>query len=245
MIGRRLTLALAGLGLAAVSGIFWYFSGCGEVCHFGQSNSFIYRYRLSLEVATPEGLKRGSGVLQVHAFDYRGLAGDRGGAETYGEAVAVDLGPRGSLFALLKREYTGRSYTDEFSADVLARAHHVERGRGNYVPFARRVAAIADVVEVHPADLPMLVRFRDINNPATVEKVDPNNLAKSFGAGVKLQRATLQITSDPVTTGIEKRLGWLDGLKTGTITGLTMFDPAKPDPINYLEAVTFRYGTQK
>jgi hypothetical protein len=56
---------------------------------------------------------------------------------------------------------------------------------------------------------PMLVRFKDIRDPKSVEKVDPNDIAKSIGPGVTLRRITLQITDDPVTTGIEKRLGWL------------------------------------
>jgi hypothetical protein len=69
--------------------------------------------------------------------------------------------------------------------------------------------------------LPLLVRFRDISDPKTVEKVDPANLAASFGAGVKLTRATIEtvpsgywpfnlfgIGGSPVTRGIEARLPW-------------------------------------
>ncbi len=52
----------------------------------------------------------------------------------------------------------------------------------------------------------MLVRFRNIRDPSSVETVDPDNLAKSFGAGVRLKRITVQITDDPVTSGIDKRL---------------------------------------
>jgi hypothetical protein len=65
----------------------------------------------------------------------------------------------------------------------------------------------------------MLVRFRDIADPTSVEKVDPDNLAASFGEGVKLRRITVQLTDDPVTTGIEKRLGWLRsvGEERGTL----------------------------
>jgi hypothetical protein len=56
----------------------------------------------------------------------------------------------------------------------------------------------------------------------TVEAVDPANFAASFGDGVRLERATVEImpkgiwplnefgfTGTPMTTGIEKRLGWL------------------------------------
>jgi len=64
--------------------------------------------------------------------------------------------------------------------------------------------------------MPLLVRFRDPNDPKTVERVDPNDLAASFGAGVKLTRATVEITDDPLTTGIEKRLPWLAGEHSGS-----------------------------
>ena len=78
----------------------------------------------------------------------------------------------------------------------------------------------------------MLVRFRDTNDPMTVERVDPFDLGKSFGAGVKLERATLEIVhggiwpfnhygimGEPVTTGIYKRLLWLQKLKGSYLDG--------------------------
>ena len=52
---------------------------------------------------------------------------------------------------------------------------------------------------------PMMVRFGDIHDPKSVEKVEPEAI------GVK--RITLETTSDPVTAGIEKRLGWLKTLE--------------------------------
>jgi hypothetical protein len=70
--------------------------------------------------------------------------------------------------------------------------------------------------------LPLLVRFRDIDDPKSVEEVDPLDIGKSFGAGAELVRATIEIvpvgiwplnsfgiTGEPITTGIEKRLSWL------------------------------------
>ena len=61
--------------------------------------------------------------------------------------------------------------------------------------------------------LPVLVRFRDPNNSASVELVDPLDLAVSFGPGVTLKRAFVEITDDPITKGIETRLPWLASSK--------------------------------
>jgi len=58
-------------------------------------------------------------------------------------------------------------------------------------------------------DLPVLVRFRDPKDPTSVELVDPLNIAASFGSSVTLTRASVEITDDPVTKGIEARLPWL------------------------------------
>lgn len=55
----------------------------------------------------------------------------------------------------------------------------------------------------------MLVTFGDLADPTTMAEVDPDDLTKTFGEAVSLKRITVQITDDPVTTGIEMRLGWL------------------------------------
>jgi len=53
---------------------------------------------------------------------------------------------------------------------------------------------------------PMLVTFGDLDDPASVERVDPDDLAAIFGEGVALKRITVQLTDDPVTTGTRMRL---------------------------------------
>jgi hypothetical protein len=69
-------------------------------------------------------------------------------------------------------------------------------------------------VELSPHELPLLVRFRDIDDPKTVERVEPGDLAASFGPGVYLERATIEITKDSISKGIEKRLSWIGPLRT-------------------------------
>lgn len=55
--------------------------------------------------------------------------------------------------------------------------------------------------ELPRKEWPLMVRFRDVNDPTSVERVDPDTL------GVK--RVLLETTSEDVTMGIEKRLRWL------------------------------------
>jgi hypothetical protein len=55
----------------------------------------------------------------------------------------------------------------------------------------------------------MLVTFADESDPTSVALVDPDDLAATFGEGTALRRITIELTDEPVTTGIKERLGWL------------------------------------
>lgn len=60
--------------------------------------------------------------------------------------------------------------------------------------------------EVAPEDYPLLVTFGDMQDPTSVTRVGPTNLAASFRPGVRLKHIVLEVTDDDVTTGIEQRL---------------------------------------
>ncbi|MGB3139870.1 MAG: hypothetical protein WBB16_03640, partial [Aestuariivirga sp.] len=63
-----------------------------------------WRYRLVLEIETPEGIKSGSSVRQVYVSEAsKLLVGKLVKTHVRGEAVAVDLGDRGVLFALMNK----------------------------------------------------------------------------------------------------------------------------------------------
>jgi hypothetical protein len=83
----------------------------------------------------------------------------------------------------------------------------------------------------------MLVRFGDLRDPRSVEKVDPGNLAASFGPGFALRRITVQLTEDDVTTGIGKRLGWLGTSVQGYLDG--QFTGGGPALSNILDTTAF------
>jgi len=63
-----------------------------------------------------------------------------------------------------------------------------------------------------PSDwLPQMVTFDNDDIPTSVKPVDPQNMATAFGPGVRFVEASVAITKEPITTGIEKRLRWLQG----------------------------------
>ncbi|MCC6780858.1 MAG: hypothetical protein IT537_30150 [Hyphomicrobiales bacterium] len=63
-------------------------------------------------------------------------------------------------------------------------------------------------------ELPDLVTFADINDPKSVLWVDPHDLPASLGRDVEWKSITIEVTHEPVTTGIMKKLSWLKHLVT-------------------------------
>ncbi|WP_139333654.1 hypothetical protein [Bosea sp. TND4EK4] len=172
---------------------------------------YTFGYRLTVNVETPEGLKTGSSVVRLTEQKQLKFGESTSWSSSIkGEAVAVNLGQRGFLFVLLKGNPM-KNYAS--SADGIA--FHVFRatdGRpGNIPDDAPRYRTESLSAQLRPEQMPLMVRFRDISVPASVESVDPRDLPASFGAGVRLRDVTLTTTSDPATEVIVKILPWLIG----------------------------------
>ncbi|MGE0776039.1 MAG: hypothetical protein AB7G25_04770 [Sphingomonadaceae bacterium] len=167
-------------------------------------------YRVTVDVNDRGTIRSGSSVW---AFALSKSALPLASAYNYrfrGEAVAVDLPGRGTLFALLN----GKLYPENLFGDF-------RRPRSGPPRFSDRVEDLRHIATmvgesaeldcVNPpwpgVSCPELVRFRDASDPTTIEKVDPGSLVGSFGTDVRLSRIAVQITDDPVTeTRIAQRL---------------------------------------
>ena len=197
------TLKVIVLGILA-------FIGCLYVIYpFGAWN-----YRMTINVETPEGIKTGSVVREVYVATGPDLLPQ---AHSYvrvkGEAVVIDLGPRGLLFAIMRNDTLGVDYGKNVFLSMFGKHGY----NGSTTPTGVWHLNVLSLLksgttkQLEPDYFPILVRFRDINDPKSVERVDPNNLAATFGEGVKLLGATIEITDEPITTGIEKVLpSWKD-----------------------------------
>ncbi len=157
--------------------------------------SVTVRYRLTLNAEVDGVPKVGSGVIEVSYSKIPQILG--ASAEftinVQGEAVAVDLGSHGTLFALLKAGEDSRSSAEwivlrAFNMPGGAFPSPVEKG-------VKQVGQLSGKVDLPLKSLPLLVRFRDINDPMTVEKVDPFNLQTTFRSGVELKGASVEIVS--------------------------------------------------
>ncbi len=186
-------------GAAAVSLLL---AGCGEQYP-------TYRYRMTVEVDTPQGLRSGSSVIEVRTDQGPRFPGPEAGgvkSRIRGEAVAVDL-PRGTLFALLQSP-NGRgaeSYAWALLPRPPTRGDDAEGRRANY----EALGSVQGQAELQPENYPMLVTFRDLADPTSVEAANPADFASVFGPGYALRRIMVRVTDEPVTSTISEQLRWL------------------------------------
>ena len=61
-------------------------------------------------------------------------------------------------------------------------------------------------VDLKVEELPDLVTFKDINEPLSVQMVDPDHLEDTLGPGISWTAMSVEITDDPVVFDIETKL---------------------------------------
>jgi hypothetical protein len=171
-----------------------------------------HKYRLTVEVETPEGVKSASGIMAVHPD----RSYSRGGkTRTRGDAVFVDLGGGKNLLALLAHvdqsvELDGINY-------LALRAYNAA---GRKVSF-NEMNRVTGAVPVQGALIPVLLTFTDLDDPLTARAVPPENMDATLGKGFRLHGMAAEGVpngawpldfggplGEPVTRGIETKLPW-------------------------------------
>ncbi|MGE0502820.1 MAG: hypothetical protein AB7I79_16875 [Rhizobiaceae bacterium] len=180
------------LPILAVALLALTLAGCRDIYEWHQ--------KLTVTVETPLGQRSGSGIAKIVALFGR-LPASSSEVEyrITGEATVVEMSPGQYLFALL----------DEGSKELAAATWRGElpTGRHHWLP---RIPDLKGPKDVPQARYPMLVTFTDLGNPKTVRRLNPADLAATFGPGYALKGITLEITDEPVTVGaVESVLGWL------------------------------------
>ncbi len=187
-----------------------------------------WRQALTVTVETPAGERTGRTVVEVGAwFGQQPLSANEVSYEVTGEATAVEVAPGRWLFALL-------GGSQERYACAVGSAMGWQDGpwvRNSPVPEAeqrRRGEWLAEVprqvgrppVALPERCLPQLVTFDNLADPASVREVNPDNLAATFGPGVRLAGATIAVTEEPLTEGrVGGVLPWLATIGDGGLDG--------------------------
>lgn len=216
---------------------------CAALALAGCGRNASYRYKLTLTLDTPDGVKTASNVVEIDAFDViipaRGI-----GHKTTGQALYVDLGTgRRPLIALLTRIRraadpwpTFRGWGEDGPGEALADKCLGAKKPGDWLDEVEAMRKCGRPVAITPADLPELVTFADTNDPKSVMSVDPDNLSATLGPGVSWRSMTLEATDEPLSKGIDEHLPWVRAYDPNIeIRGVMPFDPLK----NYINIRDF------
>lgn len=200
------------LGLAALVGLAVSLSGCG--------NSVEVRYKVIVDVDDNGVTRSGFSVWSFTLSKPTLALATAYDAKFRGEAVEVDLGGGRTLYALLADRDNSQSTVQMWPEHLF---EDLSSERSERVRMLRDIASNEGAERVVPrfrpaisssrepmGQYPMLVRFRDRNDPTSLEEVDPDALDRAFGPGVTLKAIKVQITDEAVTTGIKTRLDWLE-----------------------------------
>lgn len=178
---------------------------------------YTWHQKMTVAVEMDGQLYTGSSVVKVTVSDSDPLTKGLGFSSQFGargEAAFVELPGKRYLFALLDG---GPPDSGPQTNAINIFKDQLPRSGDERFAIVVKSRFKKDILRSH---YPLLVTFTDIAYPKTVQQVDPDNLAATFGPGVSLKRITLEITDEPVTEGkIEKVLGWLDTVGDGMLDG--------------------------
>ena len=190
--------------------------------------TYHVRYRLSLDVEVDGKVQTSSGVVEIEypiTSDHRFGEGRKFGGYLHGNAITVDLGARGLIFVVNMRSLAIFMDNGEWQVTRPHSAFLTELPLDAYgLPrdgLPSRMSIVVQQLEQEtgyidiPLDrLPMLVRFRNIEDQMSIEEIDPDDFSVVFGPGVKLLRARLELTRDPITPVPSVWPRWLAEAKT-------------------------------
>jgi hypothetical protein len=179
--------------------------------------TYTYRYRLSVEVETPDGLRSGSSVVEVRYEMFPKLLTERDHiSRVFGESVFVDLGQGKNLIALLAAGPSGEDV--DYPGRIVFLTFNLD---GNDPNTPKRLPQLrgkrdldiyhSSLYEITKRFLPTFVTFRDLKDLSTARIAPPGLFGEIFGAGFKMRNVSIEMTSDPVTSGIEEKMLWWNG----------------------------------
>lgn len=189
---------------------------CGSAVAFGVRDYIVpatWRYKITVEVETPEGIKTGSSVREVRAWKNGAIFLNPDISpimyEVIGEAVVIDLGDNDFLFGLL--DDTSFLETERAFETICSSADNKIKCIANI-----KIGTKSTLKDCHPK----IVKFQNINNPKSIslvyeyKKLDASTNYKNhfhdlYGDGYDLKIVTVEITDEKITNEINNIIPWL------------------------------------
>ncbi|OQW60315.1 MAG: hypothetical protein A4S14_18915 [Proteobacteria bacterium SG_bin9] len=195
-----------------------------------------HKYRLTVEIETPDGMKSASGVIAVHPNrSYAGTGST--GTQIKGDALVVDAGKGKGVVVLLA--HGGAPLDLEAINYIDLRA--INAATGQRVQF-RELKSLSASAPVTEGRTPVLLAFADMANPASARVVRPDEFETSLGGGIRLKAMTVETLppgwwpidfggalGEPVTRQIDGKLPWWRDAETAAARALQSAMLSLPD----------------
>ena len=198
-------------------------SGCEDAApiwnyFFGDLPRTVWNQRYVVTLDTPEGRRSYEGTIEIDFVNRRNRPALGSGSPTSvskrGEAVPIPMGEGRWMFALLP---------DVTWADLVAIAQNHAWERGERPGAAEAVQLLPrylnDPQPVLKQFRPKFITFPDLADPMSIELVDADDLAATFGEGYALVGVTEYTNRQPESGRLFEVLPWMREVRMGTFDG--------------------------
>jgi hypothetical protein len=195
----------------------------GSIWYKARYPTYIYRYRMTVEVEVDGTVRSGASVIEVTLKKRPRITPESLSVVPFvkGDAVFVDLGGGRNVIALLASGPIA-NYIDNpvFLVPMLFGLPGGDLDLVKYSGLQGRRDLTAQL-------LPTFVTFSDLSEPKSARVVPSNEFERMFGLGVRFRGAWIEMTNEPVTRGIETKLSWLVRMVADGIGGQVLTRPGE------------------
>jgi hypothetical protein len=188
--------------------------------------TFVFHYRLSVDVEVDGDLHSGSGVVGVvwRRQPQFLISVPEVLVYPYGQAIFVDLDKYGALVIPL----TAYPYAEGTELDYLP--FHVFRSNfpvGLQIPRTRQemegFLMLRGGVELSSDNLPQFIWLSRVDDPDSAQVVRSQDFERVISTDVRFQNARIDISDQdfdgPVSLGLENKLSWLSSMRLAQKNG--------------------------
>lgn len=202
---------------------------------------FEHRFRITLEIATPDGVKQGASVWSITCTEEPPGSAVYwfGCKKVHAQAIFIDLGGGRNVVGLVDQRRFGH-----INNHIARVAYSDEKLPQNAKSWYRYAPYWRGARPLHGNNMLTLATIRDLNDPMSVKFIDQLDFNAAFGPGYALRAATLEIvpsghwplnafglSGTPISTGIETKIPFLvshrdalsDNLRIRFPAGMSVF----------------------
>ena len=176
-----------------------------------------FRFRTIVRLIVDGVPREFSNVMELKiARVTHSLIGTGGASRLWGEALRIDLGPRGNIYVLPLRRQADGQISYEFFDWAVPKAFGITSGLGSLSDHDYEdLRSLRGRKSLSIKSLPTFVAFTNENDAASLYQLDPWDIERRF-PGIHFVSVDVEITDAPVTEELGKHLPWLVHLSEHT-----------------------------